>query len=405
RTSIKIGERNNDKIGIADSYHNLGLIYFKNNQYDSALFFYTRANDYYNQIGIESGNNCLGLGNCYFEMKKYNNAIIEFNKALAISYSKNDRQLRLDALRNLFETYKTSNNTTKALTTVTHYHSLFDSVKTLFDSTAVKNLLARFEFENHQREMNSLIKEQSIQQELIKEQKQKLRFQKLISYISLLFMLVLSVIVYFLFRLYRRNKKANLILTQQNLELEEARNSLKKSHAAIQEQEELLRTLINTTPDIICFKDAKGRWLEANQADLELFSLTGVDYKMKTDAELADFSPTHKDALNNCMASDEIAWQKRKISRGDEEIPGPDGLMRTYDVYKIPLFNADDTTKGLIVLGRDITNRKKEEQKLAKALIKAKESDRLKTAFLSNMSHEIRTPLNAIVGFSQLLDD
>ncbi|MDY0084290.1 MAG: tetratricopeptide repeat protein [Bacteroidales bacterium] len=405
RISIKIGKRNNDKLGIADSYHNLGMIHFRKDQFDSALIFYKKAADYYNQIGIESGNNCLGLGNCYFETKNYNNAITEFNKALAISYSKNDRQLRLDALRNLFETYKTSNNTNKALKAVTHYHSLFDSVKTLFDSTAVKNLLARFEIENHQREMNSLIKEQSIQQELIREQKQKLRFQKLVSYISLLFLLVLSVIIYFLFKLYRRNKKANQVLTQQNFEIEEARNSLKKSHAAIQEQEELLRTLINTTPDIICFKDAKGRWLEANQADLELFNLTGVDYKMKTDAELAEYSPTHKDALRNCIASDEIAWQKRKITRGDEEIPGPDGVIRTYDVYKIPLFNPDNTTKGLIVWGRDITNRKKEEQKLAKALIKAKESDRLKTAFLSNMSHEIRTPLNAIVGFSQLLDD
>lgn len=41
---------------------------------------------------------------------------------------------------------------------------------------------------------------------------------------------------------------------------------------------------------------------------------------------------------------------------------------------------------------------------LEKALIKAKESDALKSSFLANMSHEIRTPLNAIVGFSSLLN-
>ena len=40
---------------------------------------------------------------------------------------------------------------------------------------------------------------------------------------------------------------------------------------------------------------------------------------------------------------------------------------------------------------------------LQKALDKAKESDRLKSAFISNISHEIRTPLNGIMGFSQLL--
>lgn len=42
-------------------------------------------------------------------------------------------------------------------------------------------------------------------------------------------------------------------------------------------------------------------------------------------------------------------------------------------------------------------------EELQIALEKAKESDRLKSAFLSNMSHEIRTPLNGIIGFSQLI--
>ena len=40
---------------------------------------------------------------------------------------------------------------------------------------------------------------------------------------------------------------------------------------------------------------------------------------------------------------------------------------------------------------------------LEKAIAKAQESERLKTAFLANMSHEIRTPLNSILGFSELL--
>ena len=42
---------------------------------------------------------------------------------------------------------------------------------------------------------------------------------------------------------------------------------------------------------------------------------------------------------------------------------------------------------------------------LEKALRKAEESDRLKSAFLANMSHEVRTPMNAIIGFSNLAKD
>ena len=65
----------------------------------------------------------------------------------------------------------------------------------------------------------------------------------------------------------------------------------------------------------------------------------------------------------------------------------------------------------IAVLFSDVTDRlqkeafiTKQNKKLRKAEEKAKESEALKSAFLSNMSHEIRTPLNAILGFSSLLN-
>lgn len=59
----------------------------------------------------------------------------------------------------------------------------------------------------------------------------------------------------------------------------------------------------------------------------------------------------------------------------------------------------------LLCMCRDVTSRVNAQRELAAARVKAEESDRLKSAFLSNMSHEIRTPLNAIVGFSRLVID
>lgn len=45
----------------------------------------------------------------------------------------------------------------------------------------------------------------------------------------------------------------------------------------------------------------------------------------------------------------------------------------------------------------------KQKSKLVKSKLKAEESDKLKSSFLSNLSHEIRTPMNAIAGFTELL--
>lgn len=58
-----------------------------------------------------------------------------------------------------------------------------------------------------------------------------------------------------------------------------------------------------------------------------------------------------------------------------------------------------------LLIREELRRRTKLLEDLKKAKIKAEESDRLKTAFLSNMSHEIRTPLNGLMGFSNLIGE
>lgn len=129
----------------------------------------------------------------------------------------------------------------------------------------------------------------------------------------------------------------------------------KKMEQILLDKNEQLLSLINATSDIICFKDGDGRWLLANEADLQLFKLQGVDYLGKTDAQLAEYSDFYREAFLACQATDEISWQKKISSRCLEKIPRPDEGVKTYDVIKMPLFHADGRRKGLVVIGRDIT--------------------------------------------------
>ncbi len=138
----------------------------------------------------------------------------------------------------------------------------------------------------------------------------------------------------------------------------------KKAEEAVKESELHLRTLINAMPDIVCFKDGQGRWMEANRFDLQLFEIDNIPYKGKKDSELAKFSPFYKDAFLTCEATDELAWQKGTIYRDEELIPQRDGNHKIFDVIKVPIFNDDGSRKGLVVIGRDITEKKKIEQAL-----------------------------------------
>jgi len=138
----------------------------------------------------------------------------------------------------------------------------------------------------------------------------------------------------------------------------------KIAEEALNQRESQLRLLINAMPDIVCFKDGQGRWIEANDFDLKLFGIENVDYRGKKDSELAPYSTFYREAFLTCEVTDEYAWQKRVISRGEEIIPRPDGTEKVFDIIKVPVFNEDGSRKALVVIGRDITEKKHAEEAL-----------------------------------------
>lgn len=69
----------------------------------------------------------------------------------------------------------------------------------------------------------------------------------------------------------------------------------------------------------------------------------------------------------------------------------------------VPIKNDLGEIVNFLKIGEDITERKRLENQLSQSILKAEESDKLKSSFLSNLSHEVRTPLNGIMGFANLL--
>ncbi|WP_461201555.1 ATP-binding protein [Anoxybacillus sp. TBDG-1] len=166
------------------------------------------------------------------------------------------------------------------------------------------------------------------------------------------------------------------------------------------ESEQELLTLIHAMPDFVSFKDGQGRWLKVNEFGLKLYGLEHVDYKGKTDAELAEYTPHFREALLYCIDSDEEAWQAKTVTRAEESFAMPNGEMKTFDVIKVPLFYENGKRKGLVVIGRDIT-----QQKIAEQLLLKKEKLSVIGELAAGIAHEIRNPLTSIKGFLQMMKE
>lgn len=156
----------------------------------------------------------------------------------------------------------------------------------------------------------------------------------------------------------------NYLSASFNQMAEQLRTALDKKTMELQDKAYWLNTIIEAVPDTIFLKDGEGKYLIMNRPALELFEMLDSDYIGKTDLELAEQNQLYRDALIYCATTDELVWQNSVISYGEEQIAKPDGRICIFDVVKVPLFNEDGSRKGLVVIGRDISDRKQLETAL-----------------------------------------
>ncbi len=179
----------------------------------------------------------------------------------------------------------------------------------------------------------------------------------------------------------------------------------KKAESERLEHHNQLITIMETIPDVLLVKDGTGRWLLTNQVARELFQVEDFPWQGKTDKELGFDRPGFRIAHDNCILSDELAWKGTTISVDIEEISGPDGQIRIYEVRKMPIFGPDEERQALVIIGRDITNSiiaEKEKEDLTKQLHRAKRLESI-GLMAGGVAHDLNNILSGITGYPELI--
>jgi PAS domain S-box-containing protein len=158
------------------------------------------------------------------------------------------------------------------------------------------------------------------------------------------------------------------------------------------------RNIISTMADALILTNEKGRIVGVNQSACAL--LDGEEDLLRG-VSIEEFI-THE---NDTTLSIGHLIEQGILKSCDFDIRNRSGKRIPVSLSSSVLTGKEQTLSGLIIIARDISEKKAAERELQRSRQKAEEASRAKSAFLANMSHELRTPLNHIIGFSELLVD
>ena len=162
----------------------------------------------------------------------------------------------------------------------------------------------------------------------------------------------------------------------------------------------LMTSLLDSIPDSIYVKDAKGRFMISNRAYRK--ALTGDETKAIEGRTVFDFASPRAAEAQDRDDQAVIRAQRPFVDRVERGgLPG-EPETKWLQTTKVPLFNKAGECTSIYGINRDITTQKQLQEDLEKAKIAVEQAARAKTDFLANMSHEIRTPMNGILGMIEL---
>ena len=160
-----------------------------------------------------------------------------------------------------------------------------------------------------------------------------------------------------------------LISTSRNItERKKVESEREQLILEMKQSEELLRTVINSTPDWIYIKDLRFRYLLVNQAYADAMHLTPQEFVGKNDLDIGFPEELVKGntlkGIRGFWNDDRDVIESGKAKFIPEEPSEIDGMPQVLSVVKVPLRDAESNVWGVLGFVHNITELKKVEESL-----------------------------------------
>ncbi|MCB8924427.1 MAG: PAS domain S-box protein [Ardenticatenaceae bacterium] len=144
----------------------------------------------------------------------------------------------------------------------------------------------------------------------------------------------------------------------------------KAAEERIRANEELMRTIIDSTPDWIFVKDEEHRYQLVNQGYANALHIAPEDFIGKNDLELGFPEELVKGdpekGIRGFWADDRLVMDSGEMQVYPDDPATIDGEVHTFHTIKSPLKTADGQAWGVLAFARDITERIQSEAAIAK---------------------------------------